>query len=204
MNGVWKAPPESARLGDGVGVAGDDHLARAVAVGHPHITGGLGARCLDRLVVGAQDGGHGARSRVGGGLHGSPPLGDEAHTVVEGQRAEGGEGGVLAEAVAGGHGAAHAERLDGVVDHEAQDVGGELGVLGAAELVGVGIEQEGGHVAPARLGGSGHDRPRGVIDPGPAHAGLLGSLTGEREGEHPVSDQALSRVVSRSGQVPPW
>ena len=40
-----------------------------------------------------------------------------------------------------------------VVDDEAQDVGGELRVLGAAQLFGVGVEQEGGHVAAARLRG---------------------------------------------------
>ena len=58
---------------------------------------------------------------------------------------------VLAEAVAGGDGAAHAERSQGVVHDEAEHVGGELRVLRASELVGVGVEQEVGDVAAAGL-----------------------------------------------------
>ena len=63
----------------------------------------LAHACLDDVVVGAEDGGHGAGPGVGGGLHGGAALGDEADAVLEAQRADGGEGGVLAEAVAGGH-----------------------------------------------------------------------------------------------------
>ena len=119
------------------------------------------------------------------------------------ERPDGGEGGVLAEAVAGGHAAAHAEGPHGVVDDQAQDVGGELGVLGAAQLVRVGIEEQGGDVAAAGLRGLGHEGPRGVVDPGSTHAGLLRALAGEGEREHWGSDRrAVRPTLHESRQVP--
>ena len=99
--------------------------------------------------------------------------------------------------------AAHAEGAHGVVHDEAQHVGGQLGVLGAAQLVGVGVEEQGGHVTPAGLRRGGHEGPRGVVDPGPAHAGLLGALAGEREGEHRRSDRPLAAGRCTIRQVPP-
>ena len=217
MNGVWKAPP----TGSGSTLRAPRSLASAVAsamaAGSPAITTWPAPLLLathtspvaasqaarDGVVVGAEHRGHRPGSGVGGGLHGGAALGDEAHAVLEAQRADRGEGAVLAEAVAGGAGTAHAEPGDGVVHDEAQDVGGELRVLRALELLGVGVEEQRGDVATAGLGGGGDDRPGRVVGPGAAHAGLLGPLAGEREGEHQGSDRAPMRVVSHSGQVPP-
>ena len=138
MNGVWKAPP----TGSGSTLRAPRSLASAVASamasGSPAITTWPAPLLLathtspvaasqaarDGVVVGAEHRGHRAGSGVGGGLHGRAALGDEAHAVLEAQRADGGEGAVLAEAVAGGAGAAHTEAGDGVVHDEAQDVGG--------------------------------------------------------------------------------
>ena len=50
-----------------------------------------------------------------------------------------------------------------------------------------------GDVTPAGLRRLGDEGPRGVVDPGSTHAGLLGALAGEREGEHWGSDRGGSR-----------
>ena len=94
------------------------------------------------------------------------------------------ERGVLAEAVAGAEARLDAEALDGVEHHQAGDERRQLGVAGVAQLVGVGVEEQRGDVAVGDLAGLLDELPALVIDPGPAHAGPLRALAGEREGEH--------------------
>ena len=87
--------------GDALGRAGDHDLAGRVEVGDPHVAVGPPAGDLDLVVVEAEDRGHRARAVAAGVVHRLGPLGDEAHALVEAERAGGGERGVLAEAVAG-------------------------------------------------------------------------------------------------------
>ena len=159
----------------------------------------------DDVVISAQDGGHGARTAIGGRLHRRAALGDEAHAVIEASAAPTAvERAVLAEAVAGGDGAAHAERSQGIVHDEAEHVGGELRVLRASELVGVGVEQEvrrrRGHCpadAAATIdqdGWSTQGRPiPGCWDPWP----------GKVKASIAASDRSHRSRVSQSRQVPP-
>ena len=139
-------------LGDGVGVAGDHDLSGAVAVGHPHVAGGLLAGGRDDVVVGAQDRGHGARTAIGGRLHRRPALGDEAHAVIEAQRPRPPSSALYSPRL---WPAAMAQRTpsdrSGIVHDEAEHVGGELRVLRASELIRVGVEQEVGDVAATAL-----------------------------------------------------
>ena len=128
-------------------VAGDDDLARGVVVGHPHLAFGPLAGGLDGVVVGAQHRRHGAGVLLGGVVHGLAPLGDEAQALLEAERAAGGQGGVLAQAVAGAQRGLDADALDGVEDDEAEDEGRQLGVGGGGELVLVGVEQQTADVA---------------------------------------------------------
>ena len=62
---------------DGLGGAGDDHLAGGVVVGHPDVTVGPGAGDGDVVVVEGDDRGHGPGPLGGGDLHGLAPLGDQ-------------------------------------------------------------------------------------------------------------------------------
>ena len=217
MNGVWKAPP----TGSGSTLRAPRSLASAVASamasGSPAITTWPAPLLLATHTspVAASHAAATASSSAPSTAAIVPGRASAAACMAaprsvtrrtpssSAQRADRGEGAVLAEAVAGGAGAAHAEAGDGVVHDEAEDVGGELRVLGALELLGVGVEEQGGDVAAAGLGGGGDDGPGRVVGPGAAHPGLLGPLAGEREGEHQGSDRAPMRVVSHSGQVPP-
>ena len=84
----------------------------------------------------------------------------------------------------GGRRRLDAEALDGVEHDEAGDEGGELGVVGALAARrrrrGAGAPD----VAARHGGGLGDELPGGVVAPGLAHAGLLGPLAGEGEGDH--------------------
>ena len=174
----------AAGRGDALGRAGDDDLAGGVVVGDPHVVVGAAAGDLDLVVVEAEHGGHRARAGQAGVVHRLGPLDDEAHAVVEAERAGGGERGVLAEAVAGAEARLDAEALDGVEHHQAGDERGELGVAGVPQLVGVGVEQQRGDVALGDLAGLLDELPALVVDPRAAHAGPLRALAREREGEH--------------------
>ena len=198
MNGVWNAPdtcsgmtflaPSSlacaGRRGDAVRRAGDDDLPGRVVVGDPDVLVGAAAGDVDLVVVEAEHGGHRARLGEPGLVHGVGPGDDEAHAVVEPEGAGGGEGGVLAEAVAGAEARLDAEPLDGVEDHQAGDERRQLGVAGVAQLVGVGVEQQRGDVPPGDVAGFLDELPALVVDPGSTHAGPLRSLAREREREH--------------------
>ena len=149
-----------AGLGDGVGVAGDHDLPGAVEVGHPHVA-------VARAQASATTSSSTPRTaamvpgRASAAACMAAPRSVTRRTPSSSaQGAGGGQGGVLAEAVAGGDGAAHAEGADRVEHDEAQDEGGQLGVLGAAQLVGVGVEEQRGDVASAGLGGVGRRGPR--------------------------------------------
>ena len=109
---------------------------------------------------------------------------DEAHAVVEAERAGGRQRGVLAEAVAGAEARLDAEALDGVEHHQARHERRQLGVAGVAQLVGVGVEEQLGDVALGDLAGLLDELPALVVDPRPTHPGSLRALAGEREGEH--------------------
>ena len=170
--------------GDAVRRAGDDDLAGGVVVGDPHVGVGAAAGDVDLVVVEAEHGGHRARLGEPGLVHGVGPGDDEADAVVEAERAGGRQRGVLAEAVPGAEARLDAEALDGVEDHQAGDERGQLGVAGVPQLVGVGVEEQGGDVAPGDLAGLLDQLPALVVDPRPTHAGSLRALAREREREH--------------------
>ncbi len=204
MRAVWKAPATGIGMtlrgaellgdgtgpGHGLGRSGDDDLARRVVVGHPHLALGALASGVDGVVVGAHHRRHGPGVFLGRVVHGLAPLDHEAHALLEAEGAAGDEGGVLAQAVARAQGGLDADALDGVEDDEAEDERGQLGVGAEGELVLVDVEREAGHVAPGHRRGLFDDLPRGVFQPGAAHAGSLGSLT--REGERQHSDSSSS------------
>ena len=149
-----------------------------VVVGDPDVLVGAAAGDVDLVVVEAEHGGHRPRLGQPGLVHGVGPGDDEAHAVVEAERAGGGQGGVLAEAVAGAEAGLDAEALDGVEHHQAGDERGQLGVAGVAQLLGVGVEQQRARRRARRcslasstssqLSWSTHGRPMpGRCDPGP-------------------------------------
>ena len=186
---------------DGFRGAGDDHLARRVVVGQPHVAVGGGAGHGDVVVVQGDDRRHGPGPLAGGDLHGLAPLGDQADAIGEGHHTGRGEGGVLTQAVAGDAGGIHAEALHGVEDDEAHDVGGELGVAGLPQLVGIGSQQQLGHVPAGDGGGLLDQLPRGVVLPRLAHAGLLGTLSREGECDHVGLPGAAIRVRPSAGGI---
>ena len=73
-------------------------------------------------------------------LHGLATFHHEGNGVGEVQRARGSEGAVLTQAVPGMTGGIDAQALDGVQDHHAGHEGGQLGVVGLAELVSIGSQ----------------------------------------------------------------
>ena len=187
MNGVWNAPDTWQRHdllgaeflgvhaggGDAFGRAGDHDLAGSVEVGDPDVAVGPAAGDLDLVVVEAEHRGHGARVVVAGVVHRVGALADEAHAVVEAERAGGGECGVLAEAVAGAEARLDAEALDGVEHDQARHEGGELGVAGVLQLVGVGVEEQAGDIAVGDRRCLVDEFPTLVIGPGATHARSL-------------------------------
>ena len=120
-----------------------------VVVGHPHLALGALAGGVDGVVVGAHHRRHRPGVFLGGVVHGLAPLDHEPHALLEAEGAAGGQGGVLAQAVARAQPGLDADPLDGVEDDEAQDEGGELGVGAEGELVLVDVEEQAGDV-PAR------------------------------------------------------
>ena len=163
MSVVWKAPatgnrddlagPEllgdGARPGHGLDGPGDDDLAGRVVVGHPHLALGALAGGVDGVVVGAHHRRHGPGVLLGRVVHGLAPLDHEPHALVEAEGAAGGQGGVLAQAVARAHGGLDADALDGVEDDEAEHERGQLGVGAEGELVLVDVERRRATSRPA-------------------------------------------------------
>ncbi len=166
------------------GEPGDDDLSRGVEVGHPHVGVGTATCDLDLVVVEPEDCGHGAGLLEAGIVHGGAALDHEADSVVEAERARRGECGVLAEAVAGAETGLDAESLDGVEHHQARHERRQLGVAGVLEFVGVGVAEQGADVAAGDLGGLVDEFPTLVVTPRQPHAGALGPLSREGEGEH--------------------
>ena len=117
-------------------------------------------------------------------VHRVGPFADQAHSFVEAESAGCREGGVLAEAVAGAVAGFEAQSLGGVEHDQAGHEGGELGVAGVLQLVGVGVEEEAGDVAFGDLGCLVDELPALVFGPGAAHARPLRTLAGEGEGKH--------------------
>ena len=200
MNGVWKAPdtgsgmtflaPSSRAWSDAERDAGrragDDDLPGGVVVGDPDVLVGAPAGDVDLVVVETEDGGHRAGLGQPGLVHRLGAGGHEADAVVEPERAGGGQGGVLAEAVAGAEARLDAQALDGVEHHQARHERRQLGVAGVAQLVGVGVDEQLGDVTIGDLAGLLDELPALVIDPRPPHPGPLRPLAGEGEREHPL------------------
>ncbi len=108
----------------------------------------------------------------------------EADTVVEAERAGRRERGVLAEAVAGAEARVDADPADRVEHHQARHEGGQLGVAGVLQLVGVGVAEQRRDVAAGDVARLVDELPTLVILPGATHAGALRPLSGEGESEH--------------------
>ena len=85
--------------------------------------------------------------------------------------------------VSGGFGTGTADGVE--YDHRGHE-GRQLRIAGHRELVGVGVEQEVGDVAAGRVGCLLDELPRGVVDPGGAHARRLGPLTRVGEDDHEI------------------
>src|SRR5690606_2820095 len=113
----------------------------------------------------------------------------------------GGEGGVLAEAVAGAEAGLDAEPLDGVEHHQAGDERGELGVARVAQLLGVGVEEELADVPAGHVARLLDELPALVVHPRSPHAGALRPLTGEGECEHRFEARPIPRQSSRYPRV---
>ena len=161
---------DRARRGNALRRAGDDDLARGIEVGDPHVGVGPAARDLDEVVVEPQHRGHRAGVVVTGLVHRVGTLADQPHAVVEGKCARGGEGGVLAQAVAGAEARLDTQPLDRVEDDQARHERRQLGVAGVLQLVGVGIEQQPTDVAIGDLRCLVDQLPALVVDPGSSHA----------------------------------
>ncbi len=69
------------------------------------------------------------------------------------------ERGVLAEAVAGAGGRREPDALDGIEHDEAEDGGGQLGVLGLRQLLDGSVEQQVGQIAVGGIRGFLDDFP---------------------------------------------
>ena len=180
---------------DALGRSGDHDLARCVEVGDPHVGVGPSAGDLDLVVVEPEHGRHRSGLGVARVVHRRGASDDEAYTVVEAERAGGGERRVLAEAVTGAEARLDTETLDRIEHHQAGDERGELGVAGVAQFVGIGVAQQLGDVAPRDVAGLVDELPALVIAPRQAHAGSLRPLAGEGEGEH--SRQARPMTATR-------
>ncbi|WUU42688.1 hypothetical protein OG410_38815 [Streptomyces sp. NBC_00659] len=182
--------------------AGDHDLFGAVDVGDPHLSpvrgthpGGESPRSGHD--VGAHEYRHGAGCEPVGFFHGGPALGDQSRGVLRVEHPGGGQGGVLAEAVSGTHRGpqvAH-RRAQCVEHHHLQGEGGELGGVGARQLLGSGVEQQSAEIPSADLGETRDDLPVRGVAPGLTHAGALGSLTGEEQAD---TERHGLRTLSRS------
>jgi hypothetical protein len=78
----------------------------------------------------------------------------------------------------------NSEPFNGVQDHKARNVGGELSISGVFEFFSVGIEQEACNVFARNGGGFFNEFPAVVIDPRSTHTGALRALAGECKSEH--------------------
>ena len=122
--------------------------------------------------------------RVGGGLGEIGAPSGEADAVVDGDGSGGDQGGDLPERVAGERddldvGGVGEYRADGFPDHQRREQDRELGVAGAGEVVGTGVEeQRRQRLAERGLRAVDH-RPCRLALPRHAHAGCLGPLAGE-------------------------
>ena len=138
---------DGAELGERLGGAGDDDLARSIEIRDPRLAVDAPAGRLDTLVVEAEHRDHCPGRELGGLAHRRAPFGDEAEPVLEVERACRDESRVLAQAVAGGGRGLDAEALGGVEDDEALDERGDLGVVGLGQSFLVGFEEEMGEIA---------------------------------------------------------
>ena len=125
------------------------------------------------------------------------PLDDQGGAVGEREGPGGHQGGVLTQAVAGAGARGESQALHGVEHDQARHEGGELGVGREGELLHGGVEEQGGQVASGDLGGLARHLPRGVVHPGPAHAGPLGPLSREGKGQHPRAPLGSDRYSTR-------
>ncbi|ODA69237.1 hypothetical protein APS67_006606 [Streptomyces sp. AVP053U2] len=167
--------------------AGDDHGVRAVDRGHRHAAGQLAGD----LLLGGLERHHGAAGREV--LHQPGAGGDQRAGVVQGQDARHVGGGDLADRVASDELRCHAPRLDEPVERDLDGEQRGLGVAGGVEEFRLGGAASGEDdvaqrpvefaVEPVQYGveGFGEHGEAGVQFT--AHAGPLGALAGEQDGQ---------------------
>ena len=167
---------------DGFVRAADADVAGGVLVADRRAV--LGADRLDLRALEAEHGGHGAGVRVAGLLHQPAALVDEADAVLEAYGTGRNQRRVFAERVAGDEGRVGADgaRLD-CGDESGDAVRDERGlrVDSARELVLGALEAEPGEREAKGLVGGLEDGARGrdLLVEVPAHADVLGALTGK-------------------------
>lgn len=174
-----------AGCGDGFDLAGDDDLAGAVVVGSDDDAGSGGADLLYLLVGERYDGCHGGGMELAGVLHGLGALGHEAQAVGEAEGSGGGEGGELAQGVAGYHVGTEVSAEGGGEHHGVEEDGG-LGDARLAEiLVGAGKHEVGDAESEYVVGLVEELACAGIaVVEVFAHAGELCALAGEYECFH--------------------
>ena len=128
--------------------AAHDDLAGAVDVGDPDIVEGF--ERVARTLVATHHGDHRSLFEFGRSGHGRAAHGDEACAFFDAQQPRGDEGRELPEAVAHEIARANAEVEQFVIADEREGEGGELGAVGAHDLI----------VACARAAATRHQRQR--------------------------------------------
>ena len=179
---------------DGGTLAGDDDLARRVAVGDDEDPVCPGA--LDELrqarIVEPDDGGHRAVAALPGCLHQPAALAHEPEAVVEVEGACGDEGRVLAHRMAGREGGLRRDQALGgpplAKRGEDRDRGRKdrrLGLLGEIEALGGTVPGDGAdRLAEGAIGGREHGGCGGRgLGERSAHPDRLRSLSGKHEGK---------------------
>ena len=138
---------------------------------------------------------------MAGVVHGLGPLGDEAHALVEAERAGGDERGVLAEAVAGADAGSMPRRSTASSTIRLDDERGELGVAGVASARRRRRRAAGGRGRARRPRDASLDQlPALVLGPGPAHAGRCEPWPGNVKAS--MRRAASSRRAIRVGPAP--
>ena len=201
----------TAGLLDAARRARNHHLPWRIEVGDPHLVVGAPARNFNEIVVEAEHRRHRTWRLETCLVHCVTTFEHEAHTVVIAECTVGGEGGVLAEAVARAETWFDAETFDCVEHHEAAHKRGELGVAGVFQRVGISIEQESADVAAGDCRCFIDEFPTFVTDPRTTHARSLRALTRKQEREQPSTSRARdyekvapSSAVAFLHAVPEW
>jgi hypothetical protein len=144
---------------------------------------------------------------VGGGLRELRSTGCEPHPVLERQRPGRDEGGDLTERVSGERDRRLDALADGLPRHQRGEQHGKLRLSGPGQLLGGSVEEKRGEGLPQGGFGPIDDAPGRMVAPRRAHAGGLGPLTGEDDGNaHVLASARTCGFCSdqlRSGRVTP-